>query len=620
MRSQENADNTEGKGLHRISRWIAGHELLILVLLSPLFLVVPQMGPVGAVLALSMWACRWRASGRLTSRTPLDGLVALLLCAGILALVPSVDLQRSLAAFWKLVFGILIYYGVVNAFKDGASLRRVAVTVVLGCLGLTLLCLVATDWSNARLIAFPIYDYMPRLMTLVWASEVFNPRATALTLATLLPLVLAYACVKGDKRFRLLASATALLMAATVLLSQSPQGLVGLAAALFCLAALWRWQTLLLLPAGAGAAAIWLASIGTPRLADMLFSLDDYLGFGVALRLDMWSRALDMLRDMPYTGIGLDTFPHMIWDFYPGFALGPEPHSHNLYLQVALDLGLPGLVVFLGIVGIWLWWTLKAYARASDSHVRAVLAGSAAGVIAFLAHGFVDTIWATKPIVFVWPLLALGMVASKPTWAASAPAAKHFKITAQTALGIALAAALVVSVLVAPGLLVRNIGVLRAHRILSQVEASSSPAAGNLAPVRTQLERISQSPQGDSHVFNLLGRADAWLQDYNQAILAFRQEVTLDEAEDPLSHYAPQEGLRARLVGAPPMDAADALVKVYSAWMTRFPDRAEAYLRVAMVWAELKGDREKALTVVQRGIDADAVPHGLLERYRATLE
>lgn len=614
MDAQRNGDKVEGGVLLRISRWIAGHELLILVLLSPLFLVVPHLGPLGAALALTVWACRWRASGRLTARTPLDGLIVLLLCAAFLALVPSVDLQQSLAAFWKLVFGILCFYGVVNALRDGQSLQRASVIAVLGCLGLTLLCLVATDWSNARLVALPVYDYIPRLMALVWASEVFNPRTVAMTLATLLPLPLVYGCAAGDRKRRALASATALLMAATLLLSQSPQGMIGLAAALFCLAALWRWQMVFLLPLAAGALGLWLARVGSARLADALFSLDNFLGFGAALRLDMWSRALDMLRDMPYTGIGLDTFPHMIWDFYPGFALGPEPHSHNLYFQVALDIGLPGLVVVLGILGIWLWWAVKGHASATDSQTRAALAGSVAGVAAFLACGFIDTIWASKPVIFLWPLLALGMAASKPTWAG-----RRRRISAQAVLAMALVVAIAVSVLVAPGLLARNVAVLRAHRVLHQAEGSSSSELDNLASVRAQLEGISRGPQSNSHVFNLLGRSEAWLQDYQQAVLAFRQEVILDKA-DPLGRYAPNESLRARLVGEPPMDSADALLKVYSAWMTRFPRRAEAYLRVALVWAELKGDRDRALAIAQQGIEAGAVPFGLLQHYRATLE
>ncbi len=618
MLSQGHPDNANGNTLLRISRWMAQHELLILLLLSPVFLAVPQLGPLAAALALAVWLARWRVSGRLTARTPIDGLAALLLCAAIAALVPSVDLQRSLAAFWKLFLGILWYYGIVSALQDRESLRRTAMVAVLGCLGLTLLCLVATDWSNARLMDFPLYKFIPRLMQHVWASEVFNPRTVALTLVTLLPLMLAYAWVRGEAKLRALAAATALLMALTVLLSQSPQGLVGLAAGLIFLAVLWRWQTALLLPVLAAVGAAWAAKVGTPRLAEALLSMDRFLGFGAALRLDMWSRALDMLRDMPYTGVGLDTFPNMIWNFYPGYALGPEPHSHNLYLQVALDLGLPGLVIFLGMVGIWLWWALKAHRKSADGHTRAALAGSMAGVVAFLSYGFIDTIWASKPVVFIWLLLALGIVASKPAWAEAQSAGKRPRVSAQTALGAALLAALVVSVLVCPGLLARNIGVLRAHRALSRAEASPPPAAGALASVRGQLERISQGPQRNSHVFDLLGRTDGWLQEYDRAVAAFRQEVALDAA-DPL-RYVPHESLRAKWLGAPPPDSADALLKVYSAWMTRYPDRAETYLRVAMVWAELKGDEEKALAIVQRGIEAGAAPVELLRRYRASIE
>jgi putative inorganic carbon (HCO3(-)) transporter len=75
-------------------------------------------------------------------------------------------------------------------------------------------------------------------------------------------------------------------------------------------------------------------------------------------RGEIWHRALSILHDFPLTGAGLGTFPRLPYELVP--APGPDhtavaQHAHNVFLQVALDLGLPGLVAYLALVGIALW-------------------------------------------------------------------------------------------------------------------------------------------------------------------------------------------------------------------------------------------------------------------------
>ncbi|MER3513799.1 MAG: hypothetical protein C4310_04935, partial [Chloroflexota bacterium] len=73
-------------------------------------------------------------------------------------------------------------------------------------------------------------------------------------------------------------------------------------------------------------------------------------------RLELWSRALEAIADYPFTGIGMGTFDHVIPLRYPYVLLaGAElavPHAHNLFLQVAVDLGLPGLIAFVALLGL----------------------------------------------------------------------------------------------------------------------------------------------------------------------------------------------------------------------------------------------------------------------------
>ncbi|NIR63766.1 MAG: hypothetical protein GWN61_06845, partial [candidate division Zixibacteria bacterium] len=69
-------------------------------------------------------------------------------------------------------------------------------------------------------------------------------------------------------------------------------------------------------------------------------------------RSDIWLRTLYMIQDFPLSGVGMGHFPDAFRIFYPN-SLDPSSylmHAHNIYLQVAADLGLPGLVLWLSIL------------------------------------------------------------------------------------------------------------------------------------------------------------------------------------------------------------------------------------------------------------------------------
>ena len=62
-------------------------------------------------------------------------------------------------------------------------------------------------------------------------------------------------------------------------------------------------------------------------------------------RIEVWSRAISMIQDFLFTGIGRGSFGPLADTLYPFFlaAPGTGPHAHNLFLQVAVDLGILGL-------------------------------------------------------------------------------------------------------------------------------------------------------------------------------------------------------------------------------------------------------------------------------------
>jgi putative inorganic carbon (HCO3(-)) transporter len=189
---------------------------------------------------------------------------------------------------------------------------------------------------------------------------------------------------------------------------------MGLAAAALVLIALrWRWGWLAaLLAVSGGAAAIW--RFGPQQVAEIAFA-SKALG-GADQRLEIWSRALYMLQDFPFTGIGMGTFRQVANLLYPFFLAGPDaeiPHAHNIFLQVGVDLGLPGLVgwsALLIVICVSAWLVYRRGRRQGDAALAGLGAGLLASQIALVVHGLTDAAtWGTRPALLVWAVWGLTM-------------------------------------------------------------------------------------------------------------------------------------------------------------------------------------------------------------------
>ena len=125
-------------------------------------------------------------------------------------------------------------------------------------------------------------------------------------------------------------------------------------------------------------------------------------------RAELWERALTMMVDMPVTGIGLNTFPVILREFYPtvhheGWA--SLPHAHNLFLQTGLDFGLLGLGAFLALIVLAVRGGLAAI-RANEH--RYLAAGLLLGLLAHGIYSLVDAVaLGSKPGPALWAVLGL---------------------------------------------------------------------------------------------------------------------------------------------------------------------------------------------------------------------
>jgi len=132
-----------------------------------------------------------------------------------------------------------------------------------------------------------------------------------------------------------------------------------------------------------------------------------------AFRQRVWQAALWILGDFPFTGVGMGLFndvASLLYAYHETECLG----AHNLYLQVAVDLGIPGLIAYLAALMLTLWMAraaAKTFARQKDHTMRTIAVGALGGMAASMFHGLVDaTAWGTRAAFLPW--LMIGLIAS----------------------------------------------------------------------------------------------------------------------------------------------------------------------------------------------------------------
>jgi O-antigen ligase len=164
----------------------------------------------------------------------------------------------------------------------------------------------------------------------------------------------------------------------------------------------------LLLRAG-GLAVVALAAVSGLAIGGVLPERLNPLRQTGGFRLDLWQSSLEMVRDHPLLGIGLDNFAYVYPQFYlrPGAAAEPNlSHPHNWLLDVWLSLGVLGLIAF-----CWLLaqsWREARAALAANLNRGWLVAGALGATADLLVHGFIDNSYFLVDLAFVfWLCLTL---------------------------------------------------------------------------------------------------------------------------------------------------------------------------------------------------------------------
>ncbi|GAB4522569.1 MAG: hypothetical protein Fur0018_04510 [Anaerolineales bacterium] len=347
--------------------------------------------------------------------TPLDLPIAILLLMLPVGLWATPLPEVSLPQVWRVLNGVVLYYAVVRWSSTPGRLRLMLYGTLLSGLGIAATAPFSVTWSTSKLGFIPaaLYQHFSVLV-----SDTVHPNVMGGYMALFLPLAVAlllfdWGELRGWQRGGLILSG--LIMAGVLILTKSRGAWMGVALALSLLLLLrWRAWGGAAVVLGGGAAAFWVQhAMGWAALWNLLSTSGAVSGIGG--REDIWSRAVYMMQDFPFTGVGMGTFGPVADMLYPFFweKPGSVVHAHNLFLQIGVDVGIPGLIAWLAcwLGTAWMGWLL--YRGASDGLGRAVGAGVLLAQVVVGVHGFFDAVvWGQiRAAPLLWLVWALPMMA-----------------------------------------------------------------------------------------------------------------------------------------------------------------------------------------------------------------
>jgi len=346
-----------------------------------------------------------------------DGGCALLGLMTLVSLGISPVPQRTLPAAGMVWAGLLLY--LLGAHWSWLRPRWERLWWGLIAFG-GLLCLVAPPaMLHPEHVLFRWLPLWGKLRYLL--RDTFNSNVIAGALVVLLPLGLAKTltwrrdATVAERFAALLAGLISLAMLALLALTWSRGAYLALTIGLLVFGALYRPRVFVPLVLLGLAGIVIAGSIMGWRQMGQMFATSFLFG-GVGKRQDIWSRALYLIARFPLTGVGLDCFVPVTQRLYPlpSWAEGRVYHAHNLFLQLAVDLGLPGLVAYLLVVASALQRAVMAQRllrRAGQRPAALLAAACVASLTGLLVHGLLDVaLWGNKGAFLPWVVMGLSML------------------------------------------------------------------------------------------------------------------------------------------------------------------------------------------------------------------
>lgn len=501
-------------------------------LAAALLLFPGKAAPLGVVLLAGQAGLRRQRSGRWLPKTSISMPLVLLALTALLGCLVSPAPELSLNRLYVLILGMAAFYTILDWGRKPEQLLQAAILIILLGVGIALISLVVTDFEAGSL--GKSYGLTSRFVMLIRLpgsgvpnpAEGVNPRGVAGSMAFFIPLAFSLAIFGQGWKLKVLGLLSLLPLGLPLVLSQSPQGYLSAAVGIGLVLA-WRYPWTLLIQIPAAIASViawqnwhwWLSPAVVSRLE-----------IGIFARVEIWRRGFLMLRDLPFSGSGLNAYPVVVEWYGPPSEL-PMSHAHNFFLQTANDHGMVGMIAVIVLLGMVFLSGWRAWRSAQQPVMKAACLGLAGSCAAFLGYGLADSIaLGNKPALLLWGVFGL-LEASQLL----APADRSVRKTSH-ALRYLLAGLILISLLSLPILgssLLVNLGRVSLHQLQAQQRPIESQSLEKILDYANLAVRFWPE---NSRAYVLKGQS-YWLGGQVSPALDSLEKAAALEGSDFMTHF-----------------------------------------------------------------------------------
>ncbi len=223
-----------------------------------------------------------------------------------------------------------------------------------------------------------------------------NPNVLGEYLVMMIPMVLAVMLISKSRSGRLGSFLTLCLACACLVFTWSRGAWLGIILATLVFFLVYTRKTMALC-----LAALFLIPFLPMVLPETILtrftSIGDLADSSTSYRVSIWQASVKIIEDNPLSGIGIGTGAFSkVYPLYSLAGIETAPHSHNLFLQTAIEVGVPGLVALVAVIFTFAQGSFGFFKKCKGGNMQSgklLSLGIFAGVMGVLLQGLTDYIW-----------------------------------------------------------------------------------------------------------------------------------------------------------------------------------------------------------------------------------
>jgi len=328
--------------------------------------------------------------------------IAILLIIMLASTIYAVDKKMALSESARLITYIFMYFIIKYEFNS-----KKQINILLRCyifISFILCCIGVVQHFTGFALAEKFIKTNAFGTGIRIASTLYNPNAYGAYLILIIFPMIMLSIYEKNKNKKIVYIFLSIVLLANLLMTFSRNALLGFLLGLLVLALIYSIKLIFAL-GGFGVLIIFIPSV-FQRVKDVT-SLSQNES-----RIKLWKTAIMMIKEHPILGVGNGNYVTRYNEYiikykelkYQEYKNYP---AHNSYLKVQSELGIIGIISFLGIISITLFRIRKLYSTTTDKFHRPFYMGVMASMIAFLFMNLFDNLFfVPKVTTYFWFLLA----------------------------------------------------------------------------------------------------------------------------------------------------------------------------------------------------------------------